>query len=170
MNMITQLSDFIGFFVISILLGIVFDFFRAYRKIKRISFISLIIQDIIYFLISIAIISYAIINVLDSSMRGYIFISIIFGILFYIYVLSKYVIDIYLKFFKVSKDIIQFLILPLNVIMYICIKIYIFFKKFIKKCCKKFNFVLTLFCKLKSKMSFKKLSINKKDLKLEKWG
>ena len=101
-------------------------------------------------------------------MRGYIFISIILGIVFYVYVLSKYVIDIYLKSFKVSKDVIQFLFLPLNVIMYICIKIYIFFKKFIKKCCKKFNFVLTLFCKLKLKISFKKLSINKKGLKLEK--
>ena len=44
-----QLIDFLEFVVVGAIIGIVFDFFRGYRKIKNVSTITVVIQDVIKF-------------------------------------------------------------------------------------------------------------------------
>lgn len=46
-----QVIDFIEFVLIGVLIASIFDFFRAYRKIKKVSTLTVMIQDSIYFII-----------------------------------------------------------------------------------------------------------------------
>ena len=69
MSVVKQLLEFIEFTCIGILLAIIFDFFRAYRKFKIPTSKGTIIQDILYFVIATVIVSLGVINILDSSFR-----------------------------------------------------------------------------------------------------
>ena len=164
--MINQLLDFIGFTFIGIVIAIIFDFFRALRKIKKIPPLIVIIQDIIYFIIATLIIMLGIINILDTNMRFYIFIAIILGCTIHFSFLSKYTIKLYILLFKTSKNIINFIILPLYLCIYVIAKFCIFIKKIVKKCCKKFFYVITLF-KNSLKIKKNKVKKQKKVLKYE---
>lgn len=131
-----QLIDFLQFVLIGVILSIIFDFFRAYRGYRKVSNVMVVIQDIIYFLIVTLIIIFAIIRILDSNIRLYVFIAIILGISTYISLLSKYVIKLYDAFFKVISEIISIFIIPCKLVLQILQKIYKFFEKIVKKCCK----------------------------------
>lgn len=76
-NVIEQSTEFIEFVFIGILIALVFDFFRAYRKYKKVNYIGVIFQDIIFFLIVSIIIIFSIIYILDSNIRIYIFLAVI---------------------------------------------------------------------------------------------
>ena len=107
---------------IGIIIAIIFDFFRTYRSLKRVSSMKVIVQDIIYFFVSTFIILWGIINILDSSIRLYIFIAIILGSALHFAFFSKYSQKVYRVLFKTSKEIIDFFLLPLNLILYIILK------------------------------------------------
>lgn len=149
-----------GFFIIGIIIAIIFDFFRTYRSLKRVSSMKVIVQDIIYFFVSTFIILWGIINILDSSIRLYIFIAIILGSALHFAFFSKYSQKVYRFLFKTSKEIIDFFLLPLNLILYIILKNCIILKKIVKKCCKKFFNMLTFI--------IDKLKITKISLKFKK--
>ena len=156
----TQISDFLNFFLIGILISIILDFFRTYRKLNKTSVITVLVQDIIYFFIATSIIIIAVINILDSSIRLYIFIAIITGCILYFVVFSKYVIRLYKILFKTSKSILEFALLPLSLIIHLIVKICIFMQKITKKCCKKFFYVVTFI-----KKPFRKFNIRIKNKK-----
>ena len=121
---------------------------------------KVIVQDIIYFFVSTFIILWGIINILDSSIRLYIFIAIILGSALHFAFFSKYSQKVYRVLFKTSKEIIDFFLLPLNLILYIILKNCIILKKIVKKCCKKFFNMLTFI--------IDKLKITKISLKFKK--
>ncbi len=150
----TQISDFIGFILIGILLSIIFDFFRTYRMIKKVSTLNVIIQDIIYFFISMFVIAKGIIYILNSSMRFYIFLAIILGFSIYYLFFSKYIIRMYKFLFSTSKKTFDFILLPFYINLHYFVKVCIFMKKIIKKCCKKFLHMLPF--KYKAKKGSKK--------------
>ena len=47
----SHIVEFLKFVLIGGIIGIIFDFFRAYRKNKKVSTFVVTLQDIIYFLI-----------------------------------------------------------------------------------------------------------------------
>ena len=165
--MINQLFDLIGFVIIGIVIAIIFDFFRALRKVKKIPPFIVVIQDIIYFIIATLVIMYGIISILDTNMRLYIFIAIILGCLIYFNFFSKHVINLYIILFKMSKNILEFIILPFYLSIYLIVKICIIIKKIAKKCCKKFFYVITLIQKSLKKKKIKVKKRKKKVLKNE---
>lgn len=151
-----------GFFIIGIIIAVVFDFFRTYRSLKKVSSIKLVIQDIIYFFVSTFIILWGIINILDSSIRLYIFIAIFLGSVFHFTFFSKYSRKVYSFLFKTFKKIVDFFLLPLKLILYIILKNCIIIKKIVKKCCKKFFNMLTFII---DKLKIHKISLNLKKTK-----
>lgn len=184
-----QLIDFLEFVVVGAIIGIVFDFFRGYRKIKNVSTITVVIQDVIYFVILTAIIVSSIVKLLDSQIRLYIFVAIIIGCSLYFSILSKFVINIYILFFKMFKEIILTIFLPIILNLQIFQKIGRFLKKICKKCCKMFLYMISFICKfgkiiikkgtkIKNKknkrgfkfMSKKSNSIKKQNVKKRKFG
>lgn len=147
MSLVTaQLLDFLQFVVIGIFISLVFDFFRAYRGVRKINNFMVFIQDFIYFFLITAIIVFSIIYILDSSLRFYIFIAIILGISIYISMFSQIFLKIYHKFFDTIAFIFDLFILPLKLCFQVITKIYIFLKKCIKKCCKMFFYVISFIC------------------------
>lgn len=137
-----QLIEFIEFLLIGIIIAIIFDFFRAYRKVKNVSFIVLALQDVLYFAIATIILIFGIIYLLSSNIRLYIYIAIFLGAFIYITFLSKYILKIYILLFKFINGLIKFLISPILLNIQVIINIYKFFKKNIKKCCKKFSYMV----------------------------
>lgn len=155
MSVVKQIIEFIEFSFIGILLAIIFDFFRAYRKFKTPTSKATIIQDIIYFLIAMVIVTLSVINILDSNFRLYIIIAVMFGVLIHINIFSKFAIKLFIMFFKTSESIFEFLNITLTFYKQILIKILRLFKKIVKKCCKKFFYVID-FSKYKDKFLHKK--------------
>ena len=149
MYVTSQLIDFIEFVIIGAIIGAVFDFFRAYRKVKKTNTALVIAQDILFFLIITVIIIIGIIKLLDSQIRFYIFIALIIGLNMYFCVLSKVVMSIYIAFIKMFKQIIKMIFLPILLYVSIFKKIGSFLKKMIKKCCKKFLFMLSFIYRVK---------------------
>ena len=157
MSVLNQLSVFLGFFVIGVIIAIIFDFFRTYRKIKRSPTSFVILQDIIFFLLATIVIFIGIITILDTSIRLYVFIAIICGCVFHFTFFSKYTMKGYELLFKTSKKILDFILLPIKLILYIIVKNCINIKKISKKCCKMFFYMIT----------FKQKSLTKRDFKIK---
>lgn len=147
MSLITvQLMDFLQFILIGIIVSIIFDFFRAYRIVKKNNNFSVFFQDFIYFFIVTLIIILSIVYVLDTELRLYIFIAIILGIGIYISLFSKYFLFCYDKIFKLVFKIFDFILLPIYLVSSVLKIISNFFSKKLKKCCKKFFYVISLIC------------------------
>ena len=140
----SHILEFVEFILLGIVLGLVFDFFRAYRKIKKSSQVFVTIQDIIYFAICLIIIVLGVLLFLKTEIRIYIFMAIIIGVILYEKLLSKLFMKIIISFYKVFNDFFKFLIIPITLLICIINKIYIFLNKIIKKCCKKFIYVILI--------------------------
>lgn len=137
-----QLIEFFEFVFIGIVIALIFDFFRAYRKIKKVKDKSVIMQDILFFLIVSIILVFSNIYILNSDFRIYIIMAVLVGILIYIAIFSKYFLKIYTIVIKLFFDIISFIFIPFKYILQIICKIYSFLNKYIKKYCKKFFYVI----------------------------
>lgn len=154
MYVTSQLIDFIEFVIIGAIIGAVFDFFRAYRKVKKTNTALVITQDILFFLIVTVIVIFSIIKLLDSQIRLYIFIAIIIGLSIYFCILSKIIMSIDIAFIKMFKQIVTIIFLPILLHGSILRKIGDFLKKIIKKCCKMFLFMLSFICRGKKNKNF----------------
>ena len=113
-NVMQQLIEFFDFIIIGIIIATIFDFFRAYRKYKKVSNSSVIFQDILFFCIVSIIIIFSFVYILDSNIRLFIFIAILLGILIYISIFSKYFLKTYDIILKLFFDIISFIFLPIS--------------------------------------------------------
>lgn len=138
----SHLLEFVEFILLGMLLGLIFDFFRGYRKIKKSSQVFVTIQDIIYFAICLIIIILGLLLFLKTEIRIYIFIAMVIGVFIYEKTISKIFMKLIMSFYKVSSKFLKFLMLPITLLIDIINKIFAFLKKIIKKCCKKFSYVV----------------------------
>ena len=158
-----QVLDFLEFVLIGMLIACIFDFFRGYRKFKLVNTLSVIIQDIVYFIIVTIIIIFSIIKLLDSQIRLYIFLGILIGSTIYFSTISKYVIKLYILFFNMFKEIISTIFLPIILNIQFFQKIAKKIKKIWGKCCKMFLYMISCICKFsKNKFKFRLKRVNKK--------
>ncbi len=118
-----QVIDFLEFVLIGVLIASIFDFFRAYRKIKKVSTLAVMIQDIIYFIIVTIVIIFSIIKLLDSQIRLYVFLGILIGSSIYFSTISMYVMKVYMLFFNMLKKIISTIFLPVLLSLQIITKL-----------------------------------------------
>lgn len=129
-----QLISFVIYVAIGIILGVIFDFFRAFRKSIKHSNIATYIEDIIYVIIAFLIVVVALQIFSDGELRFYIFLGIIIGNVIYFALISKYLL-------KVETFILEWLIkiikYPINLIE----KFILFLgkKKDFEKKCRKYN-------------------------------
>lgn len=119
-----QLFSFFIYVIVGILLGFIFDIFRALRKSIKNSTVATNIEDILFVIISFIIIAMVVQIVSKGELRFYILLGIILGILIYFLSVSKYIItgetwilksiikilksiyNFFIKFFKKIKDLI----------------------------------------------------------------
>lgn len=146
-----QLVQFLEFVFFGLVVGFTFDGFRAYRKIKKSTDIQVMIQDIIFFFLTIIFLVFCIVNFLESDIRVYIFLALFIGIIIYFCILSRLFEPIYIIIFKFIKNLAFIFVLPLNFVKELCKKIFDFLTKYIKNCCKKFFNIVYLKCILVKK-------------------
>ena len=119
-----QAYVFFVFILNGFIIGIVFDFFRIFRKSFKTSDIITYIQDILFWIISGLIILYSLFKFNNGNIRGYIFLGIAIGYLIYYLVFSKIFIRINLYIIKLAKKIVYyFIFLPLKKIQYVLKKL-----------------------------------------------
>ncbi|MBQ7410494.1 MAG: spore cortex biosynthesis protein YabQ [Clostridia bacterium] len=107
MQLYSQEQIFIFFFIIGVVLGIVFDFFRVIRKSFKISDFSTLIQDIIFLVFSGMLIITSIIKLNGGEVRLFLFLGIFFGALIYLLTISDLCVIIFLVFVKICKKILK---------------------------------------------------------------
>lgn len=119
-----QLFSFFIYVIVGILLGFIFDIFRALRKSIKNSTVATNIEDILFVIISFIIITTVVQIISKGELRFYILLGIILGILIYFLSVSKYIIagetwilksiikilksiyNFFIKFFKKINDLI----------------------------------------------------------------
>ncbi len=114
---------FLIFSITGILIGALFDIFRALRKSFKTSNIITYIEDIVFWLLTGTLIIYNIWYFNDGEIRIYMFLGIIIGILIYLLTLSSIFSKISLLIFNLLKKIIKIAIIPLKPIKKICTNI-----------------------------------------------
>lgn len=107
MQIYSQEQIFIFFFIIGIILGVVFDFFRVIRKSFKISDFSTLIQDIVFLIFSGILIITSIIKLNGGEVRLFLFLGIFFGTLIYLLTISDLCVIIFLVFVKICKKILK---------------------------------------------------------------
>lgn len=111
-----QLKFFSLFILNGIIIGTIFDFFRALRRTFKTSDIITYIEDIIFWIIS-GILSISFIFIFNQGeIRGYTVIGIILGIILYILLFSNFIITLLTKIFKFLKSVIIFIFKPFTYI------------------------------------------------------
>lgn len=105
---LNQLYIFLLFILTGIVIGIVFDIFRIFRRSFKTNDIITYVQDFLFWLVTGCILLFSIFTFNNGGLRGYIFIGIILGVLLHLLLLSKYFINIFVKKFSVLKKIIGY--------------------------------------------------------------
>jgi spore cortex biosynthesis protein YabQ len=85
----SQEQIFVFFFIIGIIIGIIFDIFRAIRKSFKTPDSITLIEDTIFLVISGLLLISSIIKLNNGEIRFYLFIAIFLGILIYSLTISK---------------------------------------------------------------------------------
>lgn len=144
-NNLEQLTNFIYFIITGMVLGIVFDIFRILRKSFKTSDLVTNIEDILFGIITGIVLLFTIFLFNSGELRLYLFLGIIFGIILYLLLISKYFIKINVEIIKIIKKFIILITKPFIIlqkfikkiffkpISFICINLKLLFKKILKK-------------------------------------
>jgi len=139
MELKEETVTFFTFIIVGIIISIIFDFFRALRKVKRYKEKYISIQDILFFLIISIVLIGTLIYKLEYNLRLYLFFSLFLGVAIYISTISSYIIKIFVLIIKLSNSIMNFIFLPIIMYKEVFTTIYNFLVKKFKKCCNKFH-------------------------------
>lgn len=104
----SQEEVFLLFFIIGIIIGLIFDFFKVLRKSFRTKDIVTFIEDLLFLFISGSLIIFGIIKLNSGEVRFYLFLGIFFGILIYSLTISKLYVIILYEFVRICKNIVMF--------------------------------------------------------------
>lgn len=152
------------FVLLGAIFSVIFDFFRALRKVKKPKNFTVYIQDIIYFCIIGAILIVTMINYTKESFRLYLLLSIVLGVFIYIGVFGNMIFNIFQNIIKASNEIVEFIFITLELPKQLFKKQMWFIKKIVKNCCKKiYNMVNFKYSKLK-KVNICKIFVNKRGI------
>jgi len=147
MELKAETINFFVYILLGIIIGIIFDFFRALRKVKKYNDKYIYIQDIIFFtLIGILLATFLIYN-LEIELRVYLFFAIFLGIIIYATTISNYIVIFFVRIIELSNKIVSFIFLPLFLYKDIFVTIFDFFNKKTKKYCIMFYNMISYFYK-----------------------
>lgn len=109
-----QVFIFMSSVLIGVIMGVVFDFFRALRRKGNTKNIIVYIQDIIFWFIVAVIIITSSFILNNGDLRGYMLIGYILGALLYMIILSKYIKGLFIIIMNFLEKGINFITKPFN--------------------------------------------------------
>lgn len=145
MTLENETINFFIFVSIGFLYSMLFDVFRALRKVRKTDTKIVLIQDIIYFLLIGIILIIIIINFVKEMFRLYYIIGIILGITSYIGLIGNHIMNMFVKIFKAYDKLYQFVMLPFEPYNKIIKSVTNKFKKIVTKCCKKISYMINFY-------------------------
>ena len=98
---------FLIFIVNGIIIGVLFDFFRILRKTIKTKDAITYIQDILFWILTGFIILYSTFTFNNGEIRIFMFIAILIGVIFYMTLISSYVIKVNVTIINFIKNILQ---------------------------------------------------------------
>lgn len=105
MKTFSQEEIFLLFFIIGIIIGLIFDFFKVLRKSFKTKDLTTFIEDLLFLIISGAIIILGIIKLNGGEVRFYLFLGIFFGVLIYSLTISNLYVIILYEFVRICKKV-----------------------------------------------------------------
>jgi len=156
-----EVSTFFYSILCGILTGLIYDFFRIKRKTIKTGALFVYIEDLVYWIIVAGVVFALIFYSNDGEIRGYIFIGIIIGAIFYALLFSKIIVNISVKLLNWLGRAIKFIFFVISYPFKIIIKILSYPAMLISKLVKK------LFRKTKAvtKIKLTKVSLLKKTIR-----
>lgn len=100
---------FFIFIINGIVIGLLFDFFRISRKVFKTNDVMTYIEDVLFWILTGAIVLYSIFIFNNGEIRLFMFLGIVLGAFIYMILISSYVI-------KINVKIINFLMIPFKFI------------------------------------------------------
>ncbi len=134
-GILAQLYSMLVFIISGMLIGIFFDIFRILRKTFRTSDVITYIEDIIFWIITSFFLIFVIFNFTNGEIRFYNIISLIFGSLLYIILISKF-------FIKINVKLVLFIKKATIMILKIFLTPIRFLTKILQKIFKPFTFLV----------------------------
>lgn len=110
MKIFSQEEIFLLFFIIGVIIGLIFDFFKVLRKAFKTKDLITFIEDLLFLFISGSLIVFGIIKLNGGEVRFYLFLGIFFGILIYSLTISKLYVIILYEFVRICKNIVVFFV------------------------------------------------------------
>lgn len=98
---------FLIFVINGFIIGLLFDFFRILRRSFKTTDIITYIEDFLFWILAGIILLYSIFIFNNGEIRLFLFLGVIFGIILYMLLLSKFIIKINVKIIKFITNIIQ---------------------------------------------------------------
>ena len=112
-----QVYIFLCSVLVGMIMGVVFDFFRALRRNGKTKNIIVYIQDIIFWFIVAVIIITSSFILNNGELRGYMLIGYTLGALMYMLIFSNYIKNIFIFIFDFFEKIIKKVFKPVSLVL-----------------------------------------------------
>lgn len=132
-----QAISFLMSILSGVFLGFVYDLLRVFRRIIKHPKWLINVQDMIFWIFGSIIIFIDIFENNDGTLRGFLYIGVFLGLIFYFFLISKLVIMVFMKIYcfiaKIIKFLFKLIIKPIKLLLtpifFIVRKIYKLLKK-----------------------------------------
>ena len=115
-----QLYIFLTLFYDGLIIGLLFDTYKALRYFFKPNKIVTFFEDLLFWIIIVAVTFYFLLRSSAGELRGYNFVGIILGVTLYMYTLSKLIYPLLLKVFriiiKIFEKFYKILLLPFTLL------------------------------------------------------
>lgn len=147
MSLCDETIIFLIFVGLGFLFSIIFDFFRAIRKLKKTKNKVVYLQDILYFTIIGMLLLVAILNIRRDVFRLYLIVAIVLGVVIYISIIGNNIMNLFIYILKATNSIIHFILLPIKLYLTLFDKQLRKIKKYVIYCCKKIAYMIEFYHK-----------------------
>lgn len=165
-TVLTQGYLFLVYIISGVIIGVIFDIFRVFRRTFKTTDFATYLQDILFWIITGIFLLFILFKFSNGEIRVFNIIGIIIGCIFYIVFISKYFIKVNVSIVKFIKNIISnvinVLLYPIKFIIKILFKIFTPFTFFVVNIKK---VLLGLNKKEKNKKKNKKIILKRRILK-----
>ncbi len=111
---LSQLYSLLIFTITGIIIGVFFDIFRILRRSFKTPDIITYIEDILFWIFTGIFFIMVLFKFNNGEIRSYVLLGLIFGIIIYMLVISKYFIKINIKIIEIIKKILSY---PIKIIL-----------------------------------------------------
>lgn len=102
-----QVYVFLWSIVTGGLLALIFDFFRAARKCGKDNLLIVCLQDVLYLIIAAFVIIMSSFVTNDGDLRGYMFFGYLLGVIFYLLLFSRIILNVLSGIFRMLHNIVE---------------------------------------------------------------